>query len=224
MPAKIYKGALVDIDGVLVDSETIHYEVFRDFFKEFGVTLTPQMHIDYWIREDGRGTKGIIEDFKLNLNLDYARKKRVEMLNERLAEIKPREGARDFLEYLHILGVPMVAVTSNYENVSVPLLKRLDFLDHFRDVITCEYIHNRYLNAKPHPDPYVQAAMILRKNPSECVGFEDAPKGIISMKEAGIGLAVAVEYGWTKDMDFSGKAVPDIRVASLAEVINLGLF
>jgi len=57
---------------------------------------------------------------------------------------------------------------------------------------------------KPHPEPYLRCARLLRVKPSQCVVIENAPFGIISAKKAGmfcLALTTSLPAEYLKEAD-----------------------
>lgn len=66
---------------------------------------------------------------------------------------------------------------------------------------------------KPHPEPYLKGAELLRLPPQDCVVFEDAPAGIESAHAAGMtAIALATTY------PFAELAHADAVIRDLSEV------
>ncbi|MCK2032734.1 HAD-IA family hydrolase [Microbacterium sp. KSW4-4] len=64
---------------------------------------------------------------------------------------------------------------------------------------------------KPAPDPYLRAALLLGRDPGDCVVFEDSAPGIHAARAAGAGLVVGVGAA-------SASAHPDLIVRDLSRV------
>ena len=69
-----------------------------------------------------------------------------------------------------------------------------EFLKKFQAVVTGE-IAGR---GKPYPDPYLKAAELLGVEAKDCVGVENAPLGVKSVKRAGM-YCVAVAHTVSRD-------------------------
>lgn len=222
---KKYEGVLLDIDNVLVDTEWLHCEENRIFFGRYGVVITRDVHLAYWIREGGRGALGIIHDFWLDkkegVTLSYARAERDRIYREELAKhIKAKKGAVELLHYLREKEILMAAVTSNYRSSATASLKTAGLFDYIAALVASEDVEHQ----KPHPEPYEKGAELLGFQPEACVAVEDSPKGIKSARRAKVGLVIRLIDSWTEGLDFSGEAEPDLVVTSLEKIIKLDLF
>jgi HAD superfamily hydrolase (TIGR01509 family) len=67
------------------------------------------------------------------------------------------------------------------------VLDNLDIRHYFEVVISADDV----MNSKPDPETFLSCASLLNIAPSDCIVFEDAPKGVESARNAGM-KAVAV--------------------------------
>lgn len=223
-PLKKYSAALLDVDGVLVDSEPLHYEENRRFFESYGVIITPQMHITYWIAGNARGSKGIIEDFglaKMGVTPESVKKEKQRLyIDEFIPKLKRMPGALELAEYLASNKVPAVAVSSGYRGSVIASLETTGIRRYITQVIGQEDV----MNPKPHPESWLKGAETIDMPIKECVVVEDSPRGIIAANRAGAGLVIACPNEWTRFMDFTGEAKPHLFIKSLDEIIEMDLF
>ncbi|PIN86860.1 hypothetical protein COV19_02540 [Candidatus Woesearchaeota archaeon CG10_big_fil_rev_8_21_14_0_10_44_13] len=228
-PLREYAGALLDVDGTLVDSEPLHYLENKIFFAAYGVSITKQTHIDYWIKGDGKGTQGILDDNKIEgrddlgerLDLGFAKREREKIfINHLLPNLNRKHGALEFLQYLAALLIPSAAVSTGYRQ-SVSSSLEISGLRRYISLIIAK---EDVIHTKPHPEPYLKGAEAIKVPIKDCVVVEDSPKGIISARRAGAGFTIACPDEWTRDLDFTGEAEPDKFVKSLTEIIMMDLF
>ncbi|MDR2759299.1 MAG: HAD family phosphatase [Spirochaetaceae bacterium] len=96
--------------------------------------------------------------------------------------IARRPGLMTLLDHLTRLGVPLGVATSSKGETARWKLRHGGILDRF-PVLVCGDEVDR---GKPAPDIFLLAAERLGKAPAECVGFEDSPAGLMSLRAAGI--------------------------------------
>jgi len=183
------KGVLFDFDGVVVDSEPLHYRTFMEILSPFGISVD----ILRWYKEfAGTGSRRIIEvlvqEYKLKEDIDALVQKR-KTLYERLVrngELRELDGIREFLELLGKKGIKKAIVSGSHRtNVNVAL-EVLNLANYFDYVVTGEDTEKR----KPNPDPFLLAALRLGVLPAGCLVFEDSVAGSIAAKRAGMKLIV----------------------------------
>ena len=179
----MYKAALFDLDGVLIDSETLYTE----FWNKVGESHhLPSPTFAYDIK--GTTLTDILDTYfpEPNVREDVNRMLH-EFENEIVYPVFP--GALEFVDTLRANGLRTVIVTSS-DNAKMEFLfnQHPDFASHFDAIVTaCDVTHS-----KPHPEPYLVGASKAGVKPEECLIFEDSFQGLESGRKAGgkvIGLS-----------------------------------
>ncbi|MBS1832619.1 MAG: HAD family phosphatase [Acidobacteria bacterium] len=176
-----YDAVLFDFDGVLADSEPLHYEVWCEVLAPYGFA----MDWDTYVRECiGISDRLMVERFCATrvppLDFDtiyalYPTKK--EILSRRMIEKMPF--LADTVQLLREISLPMAVVSSSSRNeVELPLLQA-GIRDRF-SALVCGLEAGKL---KPAPDPYLMGAEML--NASRPLVVEDSEAGELSGKAAG---------------------------------------
>ncbi len=200
------KGIHFDWDGTLVDSEPVWFEVHKNVFGRYGITITAEDHKIYWIRTS-RGSEYIANQH----GLDYAEIK-PQMVQERKRlqhKITPFSGAQELIDLLYpqfLLGV----VSYSPRHVLEHSIREFGICPKLKTIIAYEDVKN----SKPHPKPFLKGANSMGLRPEECAAIGDTEKDMISAKDAGMKF-IAVPNEWTSDGDFSRA---DAVVKSLNEI------
>jgi beta-phosphoglucomutase len=180
------KGAIFDLDGVLVDTARYHYLAWRRLAGELGFDFSEQ---------DNERLKGVSRMRSLEILLEIgkypmgeeekaaaAAKKNawyVEYLHT-LDESALLPGAGEFLKHLKAGGVK-IALGSASKNAPL-ILERLGIAGLFDAVIDGNAVNK----AKPDPEVFLKGAEALGLSPSLCVVFEDAQAGIEAARAGGM--------------------------------------
>lgn len=188
---KIRRGALIDLDGVLVDTAKYHYISWKRLAQELGFDLS---------EAENERLKGISRKRSLEILLSIGgltvsvsqRAALAERKNqwyvERISAMDESEllpGAIAFLQELHARDI-MTALGSASKNAPL-ILERLGIADLFDAVID----GNRVSKAKPNPEVFLLAAREIGAEPRNCFVVEDAKAGIQAAKAGGM-LAVGI--------------------------------
>lgn len=197
---------LLDLDGTLVDSEGFHRQVFRNWFAARGWPVSEDVLAGFTGRR--------ADDVFAAEPGPWAGEDVATMLTELLAEMAalPRpQLALGAEQLLAGAGVPLALVTS--ANIEWARTCLGELLDRFDVVVTRDEV----ANGKPHPEPYLLACRTLGVAASACVAVEDAPAGVASALDAGIGLVVAVSGTFAEpELAAAHMVVPSLhRVAAL---------
>lgn len=219
-----------DFDGVLADSEPLHFEVFRQVLAEVGITLTPEAYYARYLGYDDLGAFAAV----LRDHGEPADPEAVRTLMAAKAERFPRlVNGRNVL-------FPGVADTVRRFAADVPLAIASGALPHEIDMIlTGAGLRDAFQvvvgagetpRSKPAPDPYVRAIALLQERAlippdlnaaSSCVAIEDSKWGILSAKAAGlvcIGVTTSYDAAELHDADL---VVPQVETLSLARIAAL---
>ncbi len=179
------KGAIFDLDGVIVDTAKYHYLAWRSLAQRLGFEFTEEhnerlkgvsrMESLQILLEVG----GVEADEAERLEMAYAKNKEYVDYISRLEPSEILPGAREYLLLQRSKGVK-VALGSASKNAEF-ILNRLGIAELFDAVID----GTKVSKAKPDPEVFLAASAALGLEPSECVVFEDAAAGVQAGKAAG---------------------------------------
>ncbi len=185
------KAVLFDFDGVVVDSEPVHYRTFMQFTGPLGITVDKKR----WYREfAGTGSENIfavllgeagITDRK-TINDYVEKRKRVYGELIRKGEVRAKKGIREFLEMLKRKRIKTAVVSGGHkENIGLAL--SVLGLGKYFDLVVGS---SDYKKRKPNPDAFLTAAGKLGVEPSECIAVEDSLSGFTAAKDAGMKIVI----------------------------------
>ncbi len=205
---------LFDFDGLLYDSETSAYEVWRELYAEHGVPFP----LALWQAEVmGRPPNTSSFDPLAHLGeltgaapdsgetLQRLARRRLQLFPDRLIV-----GASDLLAAARVHGVRTAIVSSNHRENVLAHLARAGVVPDFDAIITAEGDPER---GKPNPTLYLEALTTLDVEVADAVAFEDSPNGIAAAKAAGL-YTVAVPNELTRGAP--GLEHADLTLESLA--------
>jgi HAD superfamily hydrolase (TIGR01509 family) len=178
-----YEVVLFDFDGVVVDSEPVHFECWQEILTPFGIDLDWQTYSEHCIGITDRTMLAFLcSRSRLPLDIEvlaaeYPRKK--DMFRERMMKIGIPPAIRELAQELRSDYKLGVVTSSNIREVgalleSAGLMPYLDTVVHGGDV----------RHHKPAPDPYLLA--IERLGVKTGLAVEDSKAGIASAKAAGL--------------------------------------
>lgn len=184
------RAVIFDFDGVLVDSEPLHYRALRDCLRPEGVDLTPEQYATTCLAYDDReAIRKALERY--GHAYDSARVSRAAELKQRLFADLAREvhvfpGAPELVEAL-AAEVPLGIASGALRGEIEAILAARGLLKNFAVVVGADDVHS----TKPHPEPYLEAAARLAHaapglEPRHCLAFEDTMAGIASARAAGL--------------------------------------
>jgi HAD superfamily hydrolase (TIGR01509 family) len=188
----LIRAVVFDFDGVIANSEPLHFRAFRDVLADLAVTLTEEAYYSTYLGyHDADAFRAIAADRGVTLSEGQVGAL-VELKASLMASLQPGEdllfpGARAAIERL-AAAYPL-AIASGALRAEI-----LHVLDHerlgsfFKVVVAAEDVSC----GKPAPDPYLAAVERLSTaNGSSlaagaCVAVEDSRWGLRSAREAGL--------------------------------------
>lgn len=170
------RGALFDLDGVLIDSETEYTRIWSEIDRAIPTGIE-----NFALRIKGTTLPDILATYyptaELREQVRAILRTREEQMVYRLMP-----GVSSFLDLLDASGIPAAIVTSSSRAKMERLYSQLpDFRSRFRAVITSEDVSH----SKPHPEGYLKAARRLGVDPQLCLVFEDSIAGARAGRAAG---------------------------------------
>jgi HAD superfamily hydrolase (TIGR01509 family) len=178
------QGVLFDMDGLLVDSEPLWFEV----------ECAVMARLDgQWSETDQQALIG--GSLPRTVSYLLARAARpaspeevsrwlvdgmTALLGSRTLTMLP--GAAELLAEVRAAGVPHALVTSSERPIMEAVLAQLGI------GFTATVCADDVTHGKPDPEPYLRAASLLDADPRSCVALEDSPNGVASAEAAGCRL------------------------------------
>lgn len=193
------RGFLFDLDGVITDTAALHAKAWAGICQRLGIPWTDAL---------AEGTKGVSRMDSLEVILksanrqdEFSMAQKAQMATEKndryqelithltASDILP--GMKDFITDLkqHNYQLALASASRNAPTV----LKYLGLSDVFPKIVD----PSNLTKGKPDPEIYQHAAALLNLEPGQCIGVEDAPAGVASIKAAG---AIAVGIGDAHDL------------------------
>lgn len=202
------KGAIFDLDGVILDSMSIWEKAGEMFLGSLGIKAEPKLAEIMYCMSMSEGAAYLKERYHLNMDEE----KIIEGINHTIEdyyayEVQIKEGVGQFLKDMNQSGMKMVIATSSDRQVFERALNRLHIKNYFDKIFTSTEIGS----SKVKPDIYLAAAEYMGTNPKDTLVFEDALYAIQTAKSAGF-LTVGV-YDSSSEGDWKEiKRISDISV------------
>lgn len=205
------KALIFDFDGLIIDSESPEYQVWREVFAEHG----RELQMDFWADIVGRPHTHLDlyayyqENVNPSVDLEQFRQQRRARVVALTQQQPVLPGVEDYLRGASELGMKLGLASSSSRHHVHGHLARLELLNYFHTTKCFEDTSAH----KPDPTPYRAVLDQLAVAPREAIAFEDSPNGVTSAKAAGI-FTVAVPNPITARLPLNHA---DHRMESLAE-------
>jgi len=215
------KGVLFDLDGVITDTAKLHFKAWSKLAQdELDVTLPSSFENEL---------KGISRTDSINKILQYAKltnkfnSAQIETLLNKKNDYYTAEankltkndifpGITNLLNELKSSGI-LLSIASASRNAPA-VLKKIGLLNMFDAIADPQNVKH----GKPAPDIFIEAAHQIGLSPEECVGLEDAPAGVQSIKSA---HAIAIGIGNNAELSAADKVIPSTNNLSISLLNNV---
>ncbi|HHW89723.1 MAG TPA: HAD family phosphatase [Clostridiales bacterium] len=209
------KGVLLDMDGVLVDSEDMGKRAFLAAIKDYGVIAKMEDFHDFI----GGGAEPVIRGVMeknggvfvpevitraYDIYEEYAQK-----------ELQAFAATNKVIKTLYEKGYKLgVCSSGNRRRVNINIKYGKIDTQFFSAIISGEDVARK----KPYPDIYLKGAKSLGLDPSACVAVEDAINGIKAAHAAGMkSIAVTTSFSERELKEHN----PEYIINDIAEVLNI---
>lgn len=176
------RGALWDMDGVLVDTGEFHYRSWSQILPQYGIPFDR----DRFQATFGMNNAGVIA----TLSGETPTQARVAEIGGRKealfreiirGQVQPLPGVLDWLERLQAWGFRQAMASSAPPANIDALVGELGLRPYFQAIIS-----GAALPSKPDPTVFLQAAAAIDVAPEQCLVFEDAVAGVGAARRAGM--------------------------------------
>ena len=212
------RAVVFDFDGVIANSEPLHYRAFEEVLSESGAALSRPDYYGRYLGYDDVGVfTAVAADQGLSWNVDaiaglVARKaSRLERLEQTASILFPGAAAT----IGRAAALAPLAIASGALGAEIRRVLDRERLTHYVAAIVAA---EDTPISKPAADPYLRAVALLeaasgaRLRPSDCVAIEDSPWGLQSARAAGL-RTIAVAHTYAADT-----LEADVVVATLDEI------
>jgi beta-phosphoglucomutase len=211
-----------DFDGVIANSEPLHFQAFRDVLAGEGVTLTERDYYDRYLGFDDAGVFRAVGVETVRLD-DLVKQKaaRIEALERDVSILFPGAAAA----IRRLAGSVPLAIASGAIGVEIRrVLEREHLSQFFAAVVSADDT----AKSKPAPDPYLHVVAQLdaacggRLAARECVAIEDSRWGLESARTAGL-KTVGITHTYdarTLSADLVIDALDHLEIGSLRSICS----
>ncbi|MCK4881328.1 MAG: hexitol phosphatase HxpB [Bacteroidales bacterium] len=206
------EAVILDMDGILIDSERHWQLTERAIFAELGIDLTDEL----LVQTRGLRTEEMVAHWSARFPIDGKDPGALmEEYDQRMVETMKREvplmeGARELIGMFREMGLPVALATCSTQDHIDAVMEKHRLRESF-DLLVSAAVE---MPGKPHPEVFLRTAAILKVDPTRCLVFEDSFYGVIAAKAARMKV-VAMPDRSEFDQERFGAA--DLKIRSLTD-------
>ena len=169
-------AVIFDLDGLLVDTETVSYRILQEILAGFGRDFTLEEYTgEFCGKPETANAAHLVEAYRLPWTAAEALERifrREEELHAQGVALKP--GAKELLAYLRETGRGIAMASSSTRDRALNLLNQHRIEDYFQQFVFAGEVER----GKPAPDVFLRACEKLGEAPENCLVLEDSEAGI----------------------------------------------
>ncbi|ETO93407.1 HAD family hydrolase [Legionella oakridgensis] len=214
----MFAAVIFDFDGVILDSEPMHYEASRLTLQEIGIHLEYQEYSNEYL---GLSDKEMFPQILMNKKLFYSSNEISALVDKKIKH------------YIHIINncdrLPItpnvdqcirsiarankkIAIcTGSTKREIFPVLEKINYghlYSYFDTIVTSEDVQY----GKPSPEGYLLTAKRLNVPTHQCLVIEDSPHGVEAAKKAGMYvMALLTSYERQEELQAADKIIHNLE-------------
>lgn len=197
------EAVIFDFDGVIINSEPIHYQACIKVLKNISITLS---YTDYCRKYLGLSDKEMFPKILTDYGYDFFQEEAEQLLQDKIdayieildnsTHLPLIDGINEYIMHLVQEKKKLAICTGSTRKEVLAVLSKMRkemLTQYFQIIITAEDVNE----GKPSPEGYLLTAKSLGVAPHDCSVIEDSPLGIKAAKAAGM-TVIALETTYNR--------------------------
>lgn len=222
------KALIFDCDGVIADSEHLHFSLFQKVLAEEGVPLSQEDYLNKYLAMDDRGCFDAV--YKA-CGKQLTPEERARLISKKTALYK-KTAAQNLVilpgvvEFVMAVSqrYPLAMASGALKEEVLLMIEAAGIRQYFDVVVAAEDVKN----GKPAPDAYLKALEELNRihphkhiQPGECLVVEDSKHGMISAHSAGMKVVAVTTTYPKEELSAADRVVPVLTAIRLKDLEGL---
>ena len=185
---------LFDLDGTMVITDDIYYDVWDKILSNYNIFLTKEVFTNYI---QGNNDKYVLNTLLVNVDISLIELSNLkdELFIKNINKIKLVDGIFETISKIKKCGHKICVVTNCNKIVANEIIRFTNMENIINFVISSDDCNN----GKPHSEPYKKAMEIYHINNKKCIIIEDSKSGIMSAIGCHPKLLIGIETIYNKN-------------------------
>jgi HAD superfamily hydrolase (TIGR01509 family) len=213
------KAIIFDMDGLMIDTEKLYFEVEKEIASEFNKTVPQELMRSLMGMSPKEAARIFIDNLKINMTIDEFLEIRGSKMEYKYKnQLEPMKGLFEIIDEFYP-KLDLAIATGSPKRFLDIVVDKLKIRNYFKVLQASDEIKN----GKPDPEIYIETINKLKLKPEECFVLEDSSNGARAGKLAGCyTIAVKNVYSYNEDFGFTDYVADDLIKASahIKNIIN----
>lgn len=172
------KAVIFDMDGVLIDSQPIHYKADMTTLEKLGVSISLKQLEQYAGTSNPNRFARFKKDFGIEQSVEEITIIQESIIFDLIAKnnLRPIKGVKQLLDDLKLHNLKLAVASSSSHKFIDAVLTKINVKDYFDIIVSGEDLKN----SKPAPDIFLATANKLNIAPFDCIVIEDSENGVVA--------------------------------------------
>ncbi len=208
-----FTAVILDMDGLVLDTEKTYFLAWQEAVRSMGFTLTNEFCQKLTGESYQQVERLIVNELGGSFKLESFRELSSKYWRKIVSEdgIAVKDGFYSLLKVLQQYNIPYSLATNSYLENAVECLKLAGIIEYFPHIVARDQVKN----AKPAPDIFLQAAKLLKVAIEETLVVEDSDIGVQAGKSAGAFVILI------PSTPYDGHSSEHIRLKNLARLAEM---
>lgn len=191
------KGIIFDMDGLMIDSETVTFNSYINVLKTYGLDFNLDMYKCLLGKNAQNARDHLIKWYGEDFPLQEAWDKIYNGVQVELKKAVPlKKGLLELLEYLKKNDYKMVIATGSVRWRVSEIMNSAKLTSYFMDMVCSEDVEI----GKPNPEVFLKASAKMNLDPSEVLVLEDSESGILAAHNGNMKVICIPDMKYPEDI------------------------
>ena len=181
------KACILDMDGLMIDSERVAEEAYIRAGVELGLEMTSEIYRRF-IGTDAQTVRSVLRQYFTEEEVDLLRNKMFS-IKEKIYEnegIQVKKGLYQLFDFLEENNIKRIVATSSYKAAAMIILQKINIYHRLDGGVYADDVKV----AKPEPDIFFKALEVSGVTAEQALILEDSHNGIRAANNANIAVAM----------------------------------